>query len=168
MNFNIGNSYRKHFILLCLIFLISSILLVLLAETIWFPIRYSNVDNFIYYFSTRNKPFDNLLFAFKHIYCYYILTYLIMTISYIYFNSTSFVLKRSFPLRYTIVFLMMFLTSLIIYAIHRFIVHKGSFNHWAKEVFLKYIEMVLHEHKIVLLYLIVVLFCTIIYDKYIN
>lgn len=149
------------------IFLISTVLFVLLCETIWFPIRYYAIYKFVPYFSSRNKPFDHLYFAVKHFYIYYIIVFCLMTIAHvILYRSVEILQKKiSVLLLFSLYVLFMFFAGFCIFILNRWLLISESYDSTTlifEDGLLQYLDMLLIECRAIGLFMIVVISYTCI------
>jgi TRAP-type uncharacterized transport system fused permease subunit len=141
------------------------------AETVWFPVRFSHADWLIPYFTHRSGPFDELYFAFVHIYSYYLLTFCYMTIFHIILykfvrDSDGF---ASRIIKWLLYILAMFTAGFLLFFINYLYWHEhqmfGSFINNMTTSFLFYLEMLLKEINPIILYFVVVTITTLLFQQ---
>jgi hypothetical protein len=169
----IKNFYFKLF---TAIFCTVSILFVILAETVWFPIRFHHTDNFIAYISIRKEPFDSFNWAFCHIYAYYLSVFCIMTVVHVMLYRFLWVRQsnRVWLLQVAIYLFGMFSAGYLLVLLNTLYIkpiYKGLFE-WITEVFFDYLELIITDYNVILLYISISIILTIglhyYYKRYIQ
>lgn len=161
-------SKKLYFKLFTGIFLTVSILFVALAETVWFPIKFHHTDNFIAYIVNRKRPFDSFNLAFYLIYIYYLLVFGFMTIIHVVLYRFIWGKKRNstnLPIKWIIYLSGMFITGFVLALmnkLYRESIYKNFFEWIWDKVFLDYLDLIITEYNVVLLYIIVCLFFSIV------
>jgi len=142
----------------CLIVCLTSVLFIVLAETIWFPIKYHDTDTFIPYFSHRKAPFEYFYFAFTHFYVYYILIFSCMTFFHILLYQYLYIAKKNIFSKCYLYLTSMFLAGFLLYLFNRWyrLGFKAPFFKW---IFMDglsfYIEMLFNQYQVISLYIII-------------
>lgn len=169
----IGSIKNIYFKLFIGIFLTVSILFVVFAEIVWFPVKFHHTDSFIAYMVDRKKPFDSLGLAFYHVYIYYLLVFGFMTLTHVLLYRLLWIKKqnRANLLIKCITYLFVMFSAGFALVLLNKLYRKPIYNNFWKwiwdKVFFDYLELMLTEYNVVLLYIIVcLLFSILIHFKY--
>lgn len=155
--------YLKLFLI---IFTISSLLFIILAETFWFPIKFHHTDIFVAYISNRKVPFDKFNIAFKHIHAFYLFVFFFMTFVHVLLYHYLCGEKKgrdrvkNMILLYVLI---MFFTSFVLTVLNEWYWYTSDYSTWFfQKAFINYLEILLSEWRVIILYVIVLTITTMV------
>lgn len=155
--------YLKLFLI---ILTISSVLFIIVAETFWFPIKFHHTDIFVSYISNRRVPFSNFNVAFKYIYSFYLFVFFFMTLVHVLLYRYLVEMKkmRDYINYKSLLYVpIMFFASFGLTLINKWYWNTGNFSKlFFQKAFTNYLEIILSEWKVILLYMAILTITTIL------